>query len=213
MATYTSALNLKKPAGGENVLIGDINGNMDAIDAEAIRSRANFAGTYDASSSYSVGDYCIYGGNLFRCTTAIGSGGETWTAGHWTQVAVGEELTTLNGKIVNLQNMHSRVLLKEILTPSAYSTYTLNDSVLNYEYIQIIAKKDGKGNFMSTILHKDDVSVGQDDVISLTAYNTSSYNAYIECGFPTNTTFKMPTFRETGWTIKPIYVIGIGKNN
>ena len=101
MATYTSALNLKKPAGGENVLIGDINGNMDAIDVEAIRSRANFAGTYDASSSYSVGDYCIYGGNLFRCTTAIGSGGETWTAGHWTQVAVGEELTTLNGKIAS----------------------------------------------------------------------------------------------------------------
>jgi len=101
MATYTSALNLKKPAGGENVLIGDINGNMDAIDVEAIRSRANFAGTYDASSSYSVGDYCIYGGNLFRCTTAIGSGGETWTAGHWTQVAVGDELSALNGKIEN----------------------------------------------------------------------------------------------------------------
>ena len=34
MATYTSVLNLKKPAGGENVLIGDINGNMDALDAE-----------------------------------------------------------------------------------------------------------------------------------------------------------------------------------
>ena len=114
MATYTSALNLKKPAGGENVLIGDINGNMDAIDAEAIRSRANFAGTYDASSSYSVGDYCIYGGNLFRCTTAIGSGGETWTTGHWTQVAVGEELTTLNGKIANIQ---------EISTSSGASSY------------------------------------------------------------------------------------------
>lgn len=34
MASYTTNLNLKKPAGGENVLIGDINGNMDTIDAK-----------------------------------------------------------------------------------------------------------------------------------------------------------------------------------
>ena len=33
MASYTSNLNLKKPAGSENVAIGDINGNMDTIDA------------------------------------------------------------------------------------------------------------------------------------------------------------------------------------
>ena len=32
MATYTSNLNLKKPAGSENVAIGDINNNMDTID-------------------------------------------------------------------------------------------------------------------------------------------------------------------------------------
>ena len=32
MASYTTNLNLKKPAGSENVSIGDINGNMDAID-------------------------------------------------------------------------------------------------------------------------------------------------------------------------------------
>ncbi len=32
MASYTPNLNLKKPAGSENVAIGDINGNMDLID-------------------------------------------------------------------------------------------------------------------------------------------------------------------------------------
>ena len=32
MASYTTNLNLKKPAGSENVAIGDINGNMDTID-------------------------------------------------------------------------------------------------------------------------------------------------------------------------------------
>ena len=33
MATYTTNLNLKKPAGSENVSIGDINTNMDTIDS------------------------------------------------------------------------------------------------------------------------------------------------------------------------------------
>ena len=33
MATYTTNLNLKKPAGSENVSIGDINNNMDTIDS------------------------------------------------------------------------------------------------------------------------------------------------------------------------------------
>ena len=32
MASYTPNLNLKKPAGSEAVVIGDINGNMDLID-------------------------------------------------------------------------------------------------------------------------------------------------------------------------------------
>ena len=32
MASYTTNLNLKKPAGSEAVAIGDINNNMDAID-------------------------------------------------------------------------------------------------------------------------------------------------------------------------------------
>ena len=33
MASYTTNLNLKKPAGSENVSIGDINNNMELIDS------------------------------------------------------------------------------------------------------------------------------------------------------------------------------------
>ena len=33
MASYTTNLSLKKPAGSENVAIGDINNNMDTIDS------------------------------------------------------------------------------------------------------------------------------------------------------------------------------------
>lgn len=102
----TSILDLAKPAGTDKALVSVINSNSDKIDAEAAKERGNFAGTYSTSSAYAVGAYCIYEGNLYRCTTAIGSGGEAWTAGHWTQVSVGEEITSLNSKIA----MHSSYL-------------------------------------------------------------------------------------------------------
>ena len=51
MATYTTNLNLKKPAGTEDINIADINGNMDTIDAEC--------GLVDISSYFTVNStYC-----------------------------------------------------------------------------------------------------------------------------------------------------------
>lgn len=47
---------------------------------------------YDSTSSYGVGDYCIYGGLLYKCNTAISTGGETWDATHWTQVNIVGEI-------------------------------------------------------------------------------------------------------------------------
>lgn len=48
------------------------------------------AEAYSSSSAYAVGDYCTYTSdsatNLYRCTSAIAEGGETWNADHWTQV-------------------------------------------------------------------------------------------------------------------------------
>ena len=51
MATYTPKLNLKKPAGTEDINVNDLNGNMDTIDA--------YCGRTDISSSFAVNDtYC-----------------------------------------------------------------------------------------------------------------------------------------------------------
>ena len=51
----------------------------------------NLADAYSNQSTYAVGDYCIYNGKFYRCTTAI-STAESWTSGHWTQVTAGDEL-------------------------------------------------------------------------------------------------------------------------
>lgn len=100
----TTNIDLVKPAGTDHALVSVINSNSDKIDAEAGRQRGNFAGTYSSTSGYAVGDYCIYQGNLYRCTTAIGSSGENWTAGHWTSVKVGTELKGLSDQITNKLN-------------------------------------------------------------------------------------------------------------
>lgn len=81
MASTTTNLGLTKPAYSDDADISDINGNMDLIDAEAGRVRANVAANYDSSETYAVGDYCLHDGSLYKCSTTISSP-EAWTAGH-----------------------------------------------------------------------------------------------------------------------------------
>lgn len=58
--------------------------DYDIVD---VKARANLAATYSASTAYSVGDCCIYNGDLYKCTTAIPSGGEAWNSSHWTKTS------------------------------------------------------------------------------------------------------------------------------
>ncbi len=52
------------------------------------------AAQYSSSSTYNVGDYVIYNGQLYRCTTAITTP-ESWTAAHWTAVVLGNDIAGL----------------------------------------------------------------------------------------------------------------------
>lgn len=104
MASTTTNLGLMKPAYSDDADISDINGNMDLIDAEAGRVRANVAANYDSSETYAVGDYCLHDGSLYKCSTAISSP-EAWTAGHWTQIKITGELSALNGNLENVSDI------------------------------------------------------------------------------------------------------------
>ena len=64
----------------------------------AVKAKADLtdlAPEYDSEATYEVGDYVTYSGDIYRCTTAITTE-EAWTAAHWTQVAIGAELTRYN---------------------------------------------------------------------------------------------------------------------
>ena len=61
------------------------------------------APTYSTSATYAVGDYVYYSGSLYRCTTAITTA-ESWTSGHWTQVALAPEVSDLKVDLSALEN-------------------------------------------------------------------------------------------------------------
>ena len=65
-------------------------------------ANAAIASAYDSTSIYHIGDYCLYGGLLYRNIVAIPLGGETWTTAHWVQVNVANEVQSKMSKMVFL---------------------------------------------------------------------------------------------------------------
>lgn len=59
--------------------------------ANAAASVASLAHPYDATATYNIGDYVIYEGALYRCTTAITTA-EAWNAAHWTQATLADDV-------------------------------------------------------------------------------------------------------------------------
>lgn len=66
--------------------------NLDA------QTNGLIAPVYDSTKTYDVGDYVIYNNDLYRCTTAITTA-EAWTAAHWTQVALGDDVADLTSAL------------------------------------------------------------------------------------------------------------------
>lgn len=156
MATTTTNLGLIKPALSESADVGVINDNSDKIDVEAGKARANLAATYSASSAYAVGDYCERGGNLYRCTTAIGSGGEAWNSGHWTQVAATSEIPKI---VDNLSSTSATAAL------SAKQGKTLNDRIGTLSSLSTTAKTSAVVAINEVYDHVEHVS--DDEITSL----------------------------------------------
>lgn len=57
-----------------------------------------FASVYDATKTYAVGDFCVYGGAVYECTTAITTA-EAWTAAHWKATTAGSEIANLKADL------------------------------------------------------------------------------------------------------------------
>lgn len=70
---------------------------------------------YSSSDTYNVGDYVIYNGHLYRCTTAITTP-ENWTAVHWATAVLGDDVFDLDKRLhdvtipfINLFNQYDAI--------------------------------------------------------------------------------------------------------
>lgn len=102
MSTYTPNLDLLKKnpvTEGSDVFNIEtmMNDNWDKIDTYAATVAASVAPAYNSSSAYAVGAHCNHGGQLYRCNTAIGSGGEAWNASHWTAISADQLVQDMAG--------------------------------------------------------------------------------------------------------------------
>ena len=85
------------------------------------------ADEYSASKTYAVGDHVMKSGHYYVCKTAITTA-EAWTAAHWTEVAVGDEVTDLKSQITPLADisLYNADLLTKGIVNSDGSITTAN---------------------------------------------------------------------------------------
>lgn len=88
-------------------------------------ARGSLANAYSASSTYAVGDYVLYGGQLYECNTAI-STAEAWTAAHWTAVTVGGEIATVKDGLEQLETDLTNTI------NNVYATDTASGSIASF---------------------------------------------------------------------------------
>ena len=108
---------------------------------------------YDSTSTYEIGDFCIYNNKLYRCTTAI-STAEAFTPAHWEETNVTEELQG-NGKIIDDMDT------AESQTVNAPSIHAVKDYVENYSSTeQVIGTWFGKPLYRNVIRFSSTFVVG-----------------------------------------------------
>ena len=74
----------------------DISGKADKTDVTALSNTISDA--WNASTTYAVGQYCIYNNSLWKCL--VQHSGQTPTEGtYWTKVTVANELTSVNNSL------------------------------------------------------------------------------------------------------------------
>ena len=99
---YTLTLNFTD---GTSYTTSSIRGEKgEKGDAGEVASLNSIAPDYSQSSTYAVGDYCIYNDLLYVCLTTI-STAEAWTASHWMQVNVTSVLSDLNDALTQVESL------------------------------------------------------------------------------------------------------------
>ena len=136
----------------------------------------NFAGAYDSTATYSVGDYVVYEHDLYVCNTAI-STAEAWTAAHWTQTDIGTVLESLKSDIDTIStSKQDKITASGILKGSgtAVSAATLGTDYGARSFSITLAAADWSSN-EQTITNAYFVTVGYGFIVSPDSSSFADY--------------------------------------
>ena len=94
------ALAVKKAIGSGSGTVSSVNGKTGTVELEYddLANKpavSNIAPAYSNNESYTVKQYVLRGGILYKCKTDIPAPGETWNPEHWQQVSIGDMLYLL----------------------------------------------------------------------------------------------------------------------
>lgn len=121
---------------------------------------------YSSTDTYNVGDYVVQSDKLYKCISAIESA-EEWTAAHWTQVSVSEEISDLNSALNNITTK---------LKTKASSHNLCDPALVSTGYMQ----KDGTINSGATAyVYSPKIAVNTNDVIRAYSINNGTFGLRI----------------------------------
>lgn len=125
---------------------------------------------YDNTSTYAEGDYCIYNNKMYKCTTEILTA-EGWTAAHWTETSIVEEIDNGGGGSQVLGDTLPIGIIMEYPGSNIPSGWLLCDGqavsrTLYSELFNLLGTTYGSGDGSTTFNVpnlKGKVAVGKDD--------------------------------------------------
>lgn len=94
---------------------------------------SNIASRYSNAETYDEGDYCFYGNQIYRCTTAITTP-EEWTAAHWEETELAAQVEDLNDRF--------RAFAEEIDASERIQDGTISRDKLNAALEAILQKAE-----------------------------------------------------------------------
>ena len=85
------------------------------------------AAAFDSGTSYAVGDFCIYNGMLYKCTTAHHG---NWDGSDFTLTTMGAQVTSLNQALIKFEDVTS------LFAPQVAMFYFSAKKIDNMVFIQ-----------------------------------------------------------------------------
>lgn len=133
------------PEGYEEVDISEV---FDEIYEDIEATQDMISDAYNPTSTYAVGDYCIYNDTLYKCNTAIVTG-EAFTPAKWDVTNIAEEL----GELTEIAERYERApVLLTTINASTEASYTLSETVNNFKNVCVQLENANGGLFLSSII-------------------------------------------------------------